>query len=155
VRSGWRREVKSQESKARRQSKRWFGVGGMVISMTDLGLVCVSICGDCDMSRRNCHPPHHQSPHEQQLRGIVDEIVPDDSQKQAYLAFARELALAQRHSACPGLLGGSPLHRKRGDSPGKGTRPRSDARDASRMFPQRQRAGRGTCPVFRACTCDP
>ena len=50
------------------------------------------------MSKRNCHPPHHESPHEQRLREIVDELVPDDSQKQAYLAFARELAMAQRHA---------------------------------------------------------
>lgn len=70
-----------------------------MILMTDLGLVCVSIFGDCDMSRRNCHPPHHESPHEQRLREIVDELVPDDSQKQAYLAFARELAAAERSSS--------------------------------------------------------
>ena len=50
------------------------------------------------MSRRNCHPPHHQSPHEQHLREIVDELVPDDSQKQAYLAFAHELTAVQRRA---------------------------------------------------------
>jgi len=48
------------------------------------------------MSKRNCHPPHHESPHEQRLREIVDELVPDDYQKQAYLAFAHELAMAER-----------------------------------------------------------
>jgi len=48
------------------------------------------------MSKRNCHPPHHESPHEMRLREIVDELVPDDSQKQAYLAFARGLAMAER-----------------------------------------------------------
>ena len=50
------------------------------------------------MSRRNCHPPHHESPHEQRLREIVDELVPDDSQKQAYLAFAHELTAVQRRA---------------------------------------------------------
>jgi len=48
------------------------------------------------MSKRNCHPPHHESPHEMRLREIVDELVPDDSQKQAYLAFARGLAMSLR-----------------------------------------------------------
>jgi len=48
------------------------------------------------MSKRNCHPPHHESPHEQRLREIVDELVPDDYQKQAYLSFARELAMSLR-----------------------------------------------------------
>jgi len=51
------------------------------------------------MSRRNCHPPHHESPHEQRLREIVDELVPEDSQKRSYLAFARELAAAERSSS--------------------------------------------------------
>jgi hypothetical protein len=49
------------------------------------------------MSRRNCHPPHHESPHEQRLREIVDELVPDSPQKSAYLTFARELTAAERH----------------------------------------------------------
>ena len=40
--------------------------------------------------------------------------------------------------------------RKTGDSPGKGTRPRSDARNASRMCPRRlRRTQRDTVPVFR------
>ena len=69
--------------------------------MTDLGLVCVSIFGDCDMSRRNCHPPHHESPHEQRLREIVDELVPDDSQKRSYLAFALELARSFHRAPVP------------------------------------------------------
>ena len=50
------------------------------------------------MSRRNCHPPHHESPHEQRLREIVDELVPDCLQKPAYLQFAMELARAERAS---------------------------------------------------------
>ena len=53
------------------------------------------------MSRRNCHPPHHESPHEQHLREIVDELVPDDSQKQAYLAFALELTRTIRRAPVP------------------------------------------------------
>jgi hypothetical protein len=50
------------------------------------------------MSRRNQPRPRHESPHEQRLREIVDELVPDDSQKQAYVLFARELAAAERAS---------------------------------------------------------
>ena len=53
------------------------------------------------MSRRNCHPPHHESPHEQRLREIVDEVVPDCPQKPAYLAFARELAQSVHHAPVP------------------------------------------------------
>ena len=53
------------------------------------------------MSRRNCHPPHHESPHEQHLREIVDELVPDDSQKQAYLAFALELTRTIHRAQVP------------------------------------------------------
>jgi hypothetical protein len=49
------------------------------------------------MSKRNCHPPHHESPHEQRLREIVDELVPEDSQKDAYVAFAMELMAVERH----------------------------------------------------------
>jgi len=43
------------------------------------------------VSRRHCHPPHRDSSHEQFLREIVDVFVADESQKPAYLAFAREL----------------------------------------------------------------
>jgi hypothetical protein len=50
------------------------------------------------MSRRKRPLPEHRSPHELRLRGIVDEIVSDDSQKQAYLAFARELTRVLRRS---------------------------------------------------------
>jgi hypothetical protein len=50
------------------------------------------------MRRHSHHAPHHESPQEQRLREIVDEIVPDDSQKQAYLAFAHELMVAMRSS---------------------------------------------------------
>ena len=53
------------------------------------------------MSRRHCHPPHHESSHEQHLREIVDELVPDDSQKQAYLAFALELTRTIRRAPVP------------------------------------------------------
>jgi hypothetical protein len=79
------------------------------------------------MSCRNRPQPEHRSPHEQHLREIVDEIVPDEPKKQAYLAFARELAISLRRGP------------KIGDSR-RGTRPRSDAGDASRMCPQ-QRVG--------------
>jgi len=53
------------------------------------------------MSRRNCHPPHHESPHEQRLREIVDELVPEDSQKQAYLAFALEFTRSVHRAPVP------------------------------------------------------
>jgi len=53
------------------------------------------------MSRRKRPQPEHRSPHELRLREIVNELVSDDSQKQAYLAFARELMIAQRRSARP------------------------------------------------------
>jgi len=56
------------------------------------------------MSRRYSHPPRHDSPHEQRLREIVDELVPDDSRKAAYLSFARELARAERRSRKPGTV---------------------------------------------------
>ena len=48
------------------------------------------------MSKRNCHPPHHESPHEQRLREIVDSLVTDISEKEAYVAFAHELAISVR-----------------------------------------------------------
>jgi hypothetical protein len=51
------------------------------------------------MSRRKRPQPEHESQHELRLRGIVDEIVSDDSQKQAYLAFAHELMAAGRSSS--------------------------------------------------------
>ena len=51
------------------------------------------------MSRRKRPQPEHRNPHEQRLREIVDEIVPDGSQKQAYLAFALELAVVERSSS--------------------------------------------------------
>jgi hypothetical protein len=50
------------------------------------------------MSRQHRHPSHHESPHEQRLREIVDVLVPDDYQKQAYLTFAHEVARAERAS---------------------------------------------------------
>jgi len=48
------------------------------------------------MSRRNCHPPHHASPHELRLWAVVDSLVRDGSEKAAYVAFARELTAAVR-----------------------------------------------------------
>jgi len=51
------------------------------------------------MRRRHQQRPHHESPREARLREIVDELVPDDSQKQAYLTFAHELAVAERSSS--------------------------------------------------------
>ena len=51
------------------------------------------------MSRRKRPQPEHGSPHELRLREIVNEFVSDDSQKQAYLAYARELVVAERSSS--------------------------------------------------------
>ena len=51
------------------------------------------------MSRRHCHPPHRESPHELRLRAIVDSLVADSSEKAAYVAFARELVAAERSSS--------------------------------------------------------
>ena len=50
------------------------------------------------MSRRKRPQPEHGSPHEQHLRDIVDELVQEESQKAAYLAFAHELAAVQRRA---------------------------------------------------------
>jgi len=50
------------------------------------------------MKRRKMQRPEHESPHEQRLREIVDEFVPECPEKQAYLAFARELARAEHHA---------------------------------------------------------
>ena len=51
------------------------------------------------MSRRNQPMPHHESPHELRLWAIVDSLVTDISEKEAYLAFARELMAAERASS--------------------------------------------------------
>jgi hypothetical protein len=51
------------------------------------------------MSRRNRPQPEHRNPHELRLWAIVDSLVTDSSQKAAYLAFARELAVAERSSS--------------------------------------------------------
>ena len=48
------------------------------------------------MSRQHSHPSRHENPHEQRLREIVDVLVPEDPQKPAYLAFAREFARTMR-----------------------------------------------------------
>ena len=60
-----------------------------------------------------------------------------------------------RSSVVPANLAGEPSQAKPGDSPSEGTRPQSDATNASRMCPQSQRALRrdsprfcGTVPVF-------
>jgi hypothetical protein len=53
------------------------------------------------MRRRNCHPPYHESPHEQRLREIVDEFVPDSPERPAYLSFAREVALSVHREPVP------------------------------------------------------
>jgi hypothetical protein len=57
--------------------------------------------GRCTMGRRKMPSPEHRSPHEQRLRAIVDSLVTDSSQKAAYLAFAQELALTERHARQP------------------------------------------------------
>jgi len=92
-----------------------------MILMTELGLVCVSIFGVCDMSRRNCHPPRHESPHEQRLREIVDSLVTDSSQKAAYVAFARELMAAERHALCRQPQAASHKPKAPGPNPRLGT----------------------------------
>ena len=51
------------------------------------------------MRRRERQQPGHESPHEQRLREVVSELVQEESQKAAYLAFAHELMAAQRRSA--------------------------------------------------------
>ena len=61
------------------------------------------------MSRRKRPQPERGSPHERHLRDIVDELVREESQKAAYLAFARELALAQMRQ--PAKTGDSPMER--------------------------------------------
>jgi hypothetical protein len=53
------------------------------------------------MSRHDCHSPHRQGPHELRLWAIVDSLVTDVSEKEAYLAFARELMMAERHGRPP------------------------------------------------------
>ena len=66
------------------------------------------------MSSRKRPQPEHGSPHELRLREIVNEFVSDDSQKQAYLAYSRELAMVQRHAP---LCAGIPDYSPRRDSP--------------------------------------
>jgi hypothetical protein len=51
------------------------------------------------MGRSSMQRPEHQSPHELRLWAIVDSLVTDISEKEAYLAFARELAVAERSSS--------------------------------------------------------
>ena len=51
------------------------------------------------MSRSKRPQPEHGSPHEQRLREVVSELVQEESQKAAYLAFAHELAAAERLSS--------------------------------------------------------
>ena len=51
------------------------------------------------MSIRKRPLPAHGSPHELRLWAIVDSLVMDISEKEAYLSFARELALSLRRGA--------------------------------------------------------
>ena len=67
------------------------------------------------MSRRHCHPPHRESPHELRLRAIVDSLVADSSEKAAYVAFARELVAAERSSSFV-HRSSSVIPREQGDS---------------------------------------
>jgi hypothetical protein len=112
------------------------------------------------MGRRKTPSPEHRSPHEQRLREVVSELVQEESQKAAYLAFAHELMRTFRQPPrTPRTPSPGEGHQqiawmmqrrgpKTGDSRG-GTRPRSDASNASRMCPQRlRRTWRGTVPVF-------
>ncbi len=41
--------------------------------------------------------PHHESPDELRLWAIIDSLVTDISEKEAYLAFAHELMVAECH----------------------------------------------------------
>ena len=65
------------------------------------------------MSSRKMPQPEHQSPHELRLWAIVDSLVTDISEKEAYLSFARELAAVQRSS----LIVHRPSMRKPGTVP--------------------------------------
>jgi len=53
------------------------------------------------MSSRKRPQPEHRSPHELRLWAIVDSLVADGSEKAAYVSFARELAIAERHCLPP------------------------------------------------------
>jgi hypothetical protein len=48
------------------------------------------------MRRWKRQQPEQENPHEQRLRDVVDMFVRDDTEKAAYLAFARELMAAER-----------------------------------------------------------
>ena len=51
------------------------------------------------MGRRETPRPEHKGPHELRLWAIVDSLVTDISEKEAYVSFARELAAAERSSS--------------------------------------------------------
>jgi hypothetical protein len=53
------------------------------------------------MSRKKRQESEHRNPHEMRLWAIVDSLVTDSSEKAAYLSFARELMLAERHRLPP------------------------------------------------------
>jgi len=59
------------------------------------------------MKRRKKQQPEHESPHEQRLWEIVDVLVHDDYQKQAYLAFAREFAFSMHRASVPDFEAGT------------------------------------------------
>jgi len=59
------------------------------------------------MKSRKSQQPEHESPHEQRLREIVDEFVPDCSEKPAYLAFAQEFARSVHRAPVPDFEAGT------------------------------------------------
>jgi hypothetical protein len=105
------------------------------------------------MRKRHYHRPHHESPQELRLWAIVDSLVTDISEKEAYLAFARELAVTERFSSFvhrpsmrkPGtvLLWGQTFG-KRGQSRGVGAR----VGKAGTVPGSRTGPCEGTVPVF-------
>jgi len=64
---------------------------GAQLFLSFSGLTSVYTYESKKMSRRKRYPSHHENPHEQRLRMIVSLYVPDGPERQAYLAFAREL----------------------------------------------------------------
>jgi hypothetical protein len=61
------------------------------------------------MRRRKRPQPEHRSPHEQRLREIVDGLVMDNSEKEAYVAFGHELARSVRRGP---KMGDSPSEQR-------------------------------------------
>jgi hypothetical protein len=100
------------------------------------------------VSRRHCHPSCRGSSHEQFLREVVEVFVADESLKPAYLAFARDVARAERRAHQRKLQAASSW-RKPVTVRGRGDRTRSNARNGSRICRRRQgRTCRGAVLIF-------